>query len=216
MQAAAFTNRWASPSPLPDRSRRLIPTTCPPQRPSCWHRWLDRKTGAAEAIVLHPDLRIGNAITENDVGLVILKEPVQGIEPARLAPVGFLDELKTSGLLREGRELTVVGYGNGLLFPPAVDIITTGLRRFAQAIYGGFNGTWLTLLQNPKAHEGGTNQGDSGGPTFWVDPTTGELTEVGLASRAIDVGFARLQRIDLQSVHDFIDAVIADVDAEAE
>jgi hypothetical protein len=165
---------------------------------------------------LHPDFRIGNAITENDVGLVILKEPVQGVEPVRLAPVGFLDELKKSGLLREGRELTVVGYGNGLLFPPAEDIITDGLRRFAQAIYGGFNGTWLTLLQNPKAHEGGTNQGDSGGPTFWVDPTTGELTEVGLASRAIDVGFARLQRIDLQSVHDFINAVISEVDAQAD
>ena len=58
----------------------------------------------------------------HDLGLVILKEAVAGIEPAVLPYAGLLDDLKTAGLLQfganHGTQLTVVGYGWGYSFPP--------------------------------------------------------------------------------------------------
>ena len=171
-----------------------------------------------EEIVTHPDFRVNGIVSdENDVGAVILEDPVAGIEPVTLAPVGFLEELRRSGALRGGvTRLTVVGYGDDRAFPPKQNVPTDGLRRSAQAVLGGVTAKWVSVQQNPMAHEGGVNNGDSGGPAFWVDPAAGDPVQVDIASWTIDAALARFVRVDLAGVRDFIDAVTEGVeDADA-
>jgi hypothetical protein len=169
-------------------------------------------------IIVHPDYAInGGDHPVNDIAVVILKQPVQGIEPVTLAPVGLLDQLKASGALRDGDGgFTAVGYGNDLAFPHPKSIVSDGLRRSFDIVFGGVTKRWLVCLFNPVAHGGGINNGDSGGPAFWADPITGELTQVGVTSTAtpMRVGYGHYWRIDLPEARAFIDAVLADVAAE--
>jgi V8-like Glu-specific endopeptidase len=167
-----------------------------------------------EEIVTHPDYgQNGIVADEADVGVVVLKEPVVGVEPVTLAPVGFLNDLRKSGALRErATRLTVVGYGMDRVFPPARAVPSDGLRRFAEVVFGGVTAKWVSVQQNPVAHEGGVLYGDSGGPIFWTDPATGKVVQVGITSWAIDAALARFVRVDLPTVRGFIDAVVEDVE----
>jgi hypothetical protein len=136
----------------------------------------------------------------------------------QLAPIGFLDALQKQGALRErgGAEFTVAGYGMQLVFPPTQEIPEDGLRRFAQAVYGGITKLWLTLLQNPVAHEGGIWKGDSGGPAFWVDPDSQARVQVAITQWGNPQAWSRFTRIDVPEVLEWIGAVIAAVEAEEE
>ena len=113
-----------------------------------------------------------------DIAAFILQDPVQGITPEPLPPVGLLDELKKTGQLQSGpggTKFTVVGYGMLLDWaPPQTYWENPPRRNLAQSGYLGFNDTWLNLNQNLAAGYGGTERGDSGGPVFWTDPETGE------------------------------------------
>jgi hypothetical protein len=176
--------------------------------------WLE-----VEAFVTHPQFAVdpGNFTIDYDVGLIVLKERVEGVQPVTLAPAGFLDQLRKSGaLLRGETRFTVVGYGDDRAFAPPAGVETAPLRRFAQAVFGGVTAKWLTLLDNPEAHEGGIWVGDSGGPAFWADPATGAQVQVGVASWANLVTLSQFARTDLPETRGFIDAVVAEVeDADA-
>lgn len=127
---------------------------------------------------------------EEDIAVLILKEPVTDITPAGLPRAGLLDDLKRAGQLEAGPErtiFTVLGYGFSLDFPPPQLIPPrtaegTVLRKVAETGYLGLNGGWLHTFQNPAAGYGGTAAGDSGGPTFWNDPETGEDVLVSVTS----------------------------------
>ena len=169
-----------------------------------------------EAFVAHPKYEVdpGNVDLDYDIGCIILKEPVAGIEPVELAPVGFLGQLrKTGALLRGETRFTVVGYGNDRAFPPPTSVETEPLRRFADVVFGAVTAKWLTFLDNPMAHDGGTWQGDSGGPAFWTDPATGGLVQVGVASFANLVTLSQFARVDLPEMRGFIDSVVGEVEA---
>jgi hypothetical protein len=176
-----------------------------PMDPSTWLE--------IESMWTHPDANFDvgfGAAVPNDVGAFILKEPVVGITPVTLAPVGFLDALKASGALREDAPITVVGYGAQRTPPPVHDVVNATLRRFGECVFGGFTKGWVTLLQNPMAgHGGGANNGDSGGGAFWTDPATGALTQIGVASTANDTSKNQYTRVDVPDVRAFIDAVLA-------
>ena len=45
----------------------------------------------------------------------------------------------------------------------------------AESEYVDLTNVWLHLSQKAVFEEGGTCFGDSGGPTFWQDPTAGEI-----------------------------------------
>ena len=88
----------------------------------------------------------GNSL--EDVGVLILSEPVTGVAPAQLPPPGFLDALAASGTLKTKSDRTrfrVVGYGidpdgasyGQLPFPP------DGLRRFAEPEFQNLHDRWL-------------------------------------------------------------------------
>ena len=176
--------------------------------PGTWHE--------IEAVITHPGFRptpdSAGAGPMIDVGLVILKRPVVGIEPAALAPEGWLDFLKATGQLRDkgdAAQFTSVGYGTSLTWPPPEIISGDGIRRRADSSYQSLIKHWLMMSQNQATGNGGTGYGDSGGPTFWTDPATGQKLLVANTSRgdiptvATGVSF----RIDIPESLDFIQAV---------
>jgi hypothetical protein len=128
-----------------------------------------------------------------------------------LAPVGFFDALRQTGALRGETQLTVAGYGDDLSFPPAQGISADGLRRVAQAPFT-VTAKWVSIQQNPVAKEGGLNDGDSGGPAFWMDPDTGDLVQVGVIAWGTDPGVGRCVRVDLPEFHAFVDPVIDELE----
>ncbi len=185
--------------------------------PATWHE--------IEAVMTHPDFRpardpgdLGANPHMNDVGVVILKEPIYDVPLATLPEGGFLDDLKAAGLLREpsegGERFTVVGYGSTLDWPPPESVAGDGWRRFAETEYLTSTQSWLFTLQNPATGNGGTGFGDSGGPTFWI-ADDGTLVLVAVTSRGTPtlVGNNIAWRVDIPETLDFVHGVIELVDA---
>jgi hypothetical protein len=178
--------------------------------PATWHE--------IDLVVTHPGYRSGlsnasGAAPMIDVGVLVLKARVENIKPVTLAPEGFLDALRADGVLRHGRQggpFTSVGYGTQLEWPPPTIIFPDGLRRSAVSGYMALIDHWLILSQNQAIGNGGTGLGDSGGPTFWIDPATGTEVVVAVTSRGdpktVATGFAF--RTDISGVLDFLDLVM--------
>ncbi len=178
---------------------------------------------AISTVVTHPDFDSKGPVLDGagniplaDVGVVILKQPVTNLPLIPLPPLGFLDALDTAGQLRSGSDralFSVVGYGTVLgpnqghsPWPP------DGLRRVAQSAFRNLHDRWLFLDQNPVQDLGGTGSGDSGGPTFWVDPVTGDATLVAITSRGTWT-LETQYRVDTQEALSFLNRVIARVQA---
>ena len=105
---------------------------------------------------------------QNDISVVVLDEPVVGIEPAQLPTEGLVDELDGSGALRDtlftsvgyGTQEQVVSPGTGPTFP------FTGDRWRSVSTFIAVTPEQLHLGQRRAKGEGGTCYGDSGGPQF--------------------------------------------------
>ena len=172
------------------------------------------------AVLTHPgydDKSEGSGnIPLADVGVAILKEPVNNLPITPLPPQGFLDALQAAGQLKAGSDcaqFTVVGYGavlgdnNGHWpFPP------DGQRRIAQSGFHNLHDRWLFLDQNPAQDLGGTGGGDSGGPNYWVDPVTGQATLVAITSRG-SWTLETQYRVDTAEALTFLNDVIRRVKA---
>ncbi len=176
---------------------------------------LDEILDVAE-VITHPDYWWGPTSNPRDVGVLVLTEPVTGITPANLPYEGFLDELKASRMLNQGKtkaSFTLVGYGATLDWPPP-DITYLDQRQFSESEYRGLLKAWLHISQNQAAGDGGTCYGDSGGPAFWVDIASGAETLVGITSwgdsPCVASGFN--YRVDIPETLDFIDDVITGLD----
>jgi hypothetical protein len=177
-------------------------------------------------VLTHPDYAT-KAQTENgrgtiplpDVGVVVLRDPVGDIVPAALPPLGFLDGLQASGMLRTGSQqakFTVVGYGVGLGDPVGhVPFPPDGLRRVTQSEFLNLHDRWLVLSQNPAQGNGGGGDCDSGGPLIWVDPSTGTTTLVATTSRGDQVNRALSvnYRVDTSEALSFLSDIILQVNA---
>lgn len=175
-----------------------------------------------EAVITHPGFTWGGARRDcNDVGVIILKEPVNNLPVQELPEVGFLDDLRAAGVLREpgqgGAPFTVVGYGATLDWPPPEETPGDGPRRFAQSDYLALLRNWLHLQQNLATGNGGTGYGDSGGPVFWTAPD-GTRALVGITSwgdpNCVAMNF--YWRVDIRETLDFIRDVIASLPPESE
>ena len=163
-------------------------------------------------VITHPDYAWGGS-DPHDVGLLVLAEPVDGVEPAPLPSEGMLDDLKKAKVLRPGGpdapKFTVVGYGGTLNWPPP-DIYYEDLRQVAYSEYVALTPVWLHMSQLSLKGDGGTCGGDSGGPAFWVDPDTGDETIVGITSwgDAVCVATGFDYRVDTADSLAFINGVI--------
>lgn len=106
----------------------------------------------------------------NDLGVIVLDEPVYMSEYGELAEEGYLDSLTRQQ--KSQQRFTPVGYGLERLLPIAAEGGST--RRKADAKLITLNstgnlpdGTFAFFSNNDGAvHQGGTCPGDSGGPVF--------------------------------------------------
>jgi hypothetical protein len=172
-------------------------------------------------VITHPGYKdkpegIGN-VPVIDVGVAILEEEVTDVLPMALPAVGFLDALQAAGQLRDESDpakFTVVGYGAVLgenyghaPFPP------DGLRRVTESAFRNLHDQWLFVDINPVHDLGGAGAGDSGGPALWIDPATGVETFVAVTSRGTLASLDSKTRVDIPEVQDFLQDIIARVDA---
>jgi len=162
-------------------------------------------------IITHPDYKFGPHSDPHDVGLLILKDDVEGITPATLPVLGLLDQLRADGNLRQGSngaKFTVVGYGGILAWPPP-RVTYEDQRRFAVSEYRALLPAWLRISQNHATGDGGTCYGDSGGPAFW-EPESETRILVGITSwgdaPCVATGFN--YRTDIPQTLNFIKDVI--------
>ena len=161
------------------------------------------------------DQKGGRDATSIDVGLLILTEAVAGITPVELPEAGFLDSLDLDRGTSESKpEFIAVGYGNTELTPPDGGL-PVGERRVAISTFKSLRSSYLMLSQNFALDEGGFSRGDSGGPAFW-ELDDGSLVQVGLLVNGdhASANYGACVRTDIQTVLDFIDDAIDEVESE--
>jgi hypothetical protein len=107
----------------------------------------------------------------NDTGVVVLDRPVQGITPATLAPVGYLDGFAQPTLNKTIFEL--VGYGTEVRKPDSgpqkpQPMSYPLVRRYTTSPGQQLTPQIVQMNGNPNDNRGGggTCFGDSGGPAF--------------------------------------------------
>ena len=147
----------------------------------------------------------GFQVTTNDIGVVILADPVDNITPAQLAPVGFLDNYP----FLNKAAASILGYGLN------EQLVLTGNRLITTSNVINLNDAWLQRSDAP----GGICPGDSGGPTLLIKETT--EYQIGVHSSfngdpyfkgATIVGCGQNNydtRVDTPAVQSFIQAQIA-------
>jgi secreted trypsin-like serine protease len=139
----------------------------------------------------------------NDVALVFLAAS-PGLAPAAIIGENGLSTMKSAGTLR-GQSFTAVGYGrtSEWQFGPPVQS-SDGTRRFSTSPYLGLTQNNLLLLMTHNATgAGGTCSGDSGGPHFVGN--TNVIASVTSWGDALCRSLDQTQRVDVPSVHDFIE-----------
>jgi hypothetical protein len=166
----------------------------------------------AAEFVTDPLFGIANDRELHDLGLVILKQPVD-LPCAMLADVGLLAGLKDAGALREDgvpEAFLVVGYGFTLEFPPPQPVPPDGLRRWVASEYLALENAYLILNQSNAATDGGgIASNDSGGPMFWLAPDgTLVLVAVSFLADPMRVATGWGYRVDLPGSREFVDFYI--------
>lgn len=148
---------------------------------------------------------------QSDVSLILLDQPVTGIAPAGIAPLGFLDALRDAGTIKTTPYINV-GYGSseqvvvkkvGPTFP------FDGIRKWTVSGFYALDPRFIHLNQNLKQGYSGTGYGDSGGPTFVQ--TAGGLVVVSVVSTG-DVALYATSvntRVDTDAVRAFLAPYLA-------
>ncbi|WP_129336598.1 trypsin-like serine protease [Cellulomonas endophytica] len=155
----------------------------------------------------HPDYSdFTDLATWNDVGVVVLDEPLEGIEPAGVAPTGYLDRFRPNVLNKT--LFTVVGYGTevrqALTGPQKPTPMSYPIvRRYTEEVGQKLTPQILQVNGNENDNRGGGGScfGDSGGPSF----TGGYLvtvTSYGYTDNCRYLG--GLQRVDIPEVQDWL------------
>ncbi|HEX6207776.1 MAG TPA: trypsin-like serine protease [Actinomycetota bacterium] len=163
----------------------------------------------------HPDFGFsgpGGASEPHDIAVVVLDQPVQGIQPASLPTLNQLGQAAAkNGLKRQ--KFTAVGYGvhEAVLGGGPPSFPFDGDRWRAVSEYRSLENAWLHLSQNRSTGDGGTCFGDSGGPNFLgagageTDVVAGITVMGDSMCRATNVTY----RLDTASARDFLDGFVS-------
>ena len=161
------------------------------------------------------DPKAARDATSIDVGLLILKEAVKGITPVTLPEAGFLDDLDLDrGTSESKAKFPIVGYGNDVVPSPTAPAgLPSGKRRVALSTFKSLRDSYLMTSQQFALGEGGFSRGDSGGAAFWKQADD-SLVQVGVTVNGDHggVSYGASVRTDIQTVIDFIQDAIDDVD----
>jgi hypothetical protein len=122
----------------------------------------DSATGTTHWGAWHGDPDYGKASSDpHDLAVVVLDEPVTGIDPAQLPEAGSLGNLKS------GTGITSVGYGaQSVTVDHGPTFHYADIRYVATGSLNAVTNSWLRNSMNPAHGDGGTCFGDSGGPNF--------------------------------------------------
>jgi hypothetical protein len=181
--------------------------------------WLDGEWVQGEAVP-HPDYNDFADFPDTfDIGLVLLEQPIDtgGVYGEVPTEVGQFDSLRTAKGAPANRMVEVVGYGLVGAIPAFADdevwqrqvgystMINTG-----QSANAGPQNFVFTNNPGKGNGVGGTCSGDSGGPAFWIDPATGEPTNLIVAVNSYGIapncnGNDYQFRTDSQAAQDFLD-----------
>lgn len=142
----------------------------------------------------------------NDVGVVVLDEPVTDITPAEIAPAHYLDGFAQPTLNKTVFDL--VGYGTEVRRPEAgpqkpQPMSYPLIRRYTTGPGQKLTSQVLQLNGNPNDVRGGggTCFGDSGGPVF-LDGVLVAVTSYGYTSNCRYLG--GYQRVDIPVAQDWL------------
>jgi Trypsin len=163
--------------------------------------WLSGKA------VTHPDYSDFTDMKNwNDVGVVLLDQPVTNLTPAKLAPQNHLDRYAQPKL--NHTYFRLVGYGTEVRKPDSGPQKPTPmsyplLRRYTDVVGQKLTPQILQVNGNPNDTRGGGGScfGDSGGPTF-IDDRLVTVTSYGYTEncRYLD----GLQRVDIPVVQSWL------------
>jgi len=122
-----------------------------------------------------------------DIGVVLLDSPIYLAKYGQMPLPGQFDYLKTKKGSISDRQVSVVGFGlNGVIRPEITNDFARykALSAVTNTGESGVTGPQnFQFTNNPGqgSGSGGTCSGDSGGPAFWIDPSTGEETTTVMA-----------------------------------
>jgi Trypsin. len=146
----------------------------------------------------------------NDVGVIVLDEPVTGIEPATLAPTNYLDQFAAPVLSKT--LFTLVGYGTEVRQPDSgpqkpQPMSYPLIRRVTTSPGQKLTPQILQLNGNPNDIQGGggTCFGDSGGPVFLNDYLVAVTSYTYTANCRYLGGY---QRVDIPIVQDWLTPIL--------
>ncbi len=146
--------------------------------------------------VTHPLFGTTGQSNTYDIAVFVLDAPVTGVEPAALAPPGFLDSATRSATF------TAVGYGT----------VRTSRKQGPQGFSVGWRRekasqhlmsrtkAWVTFSMNQATGNGGTCYGDSGGPHFLGDVVVSVTVTGDAMCKATD----KTYRVDTPWAQDFL------------
>jgi hypothetical protein len=160
--------------------------------------------------IAHPDYsNFTDLANWNDVGVIVLDEPVTGITPATLAPENYLDQYAQPAL--NSTIFEVVGYGTEVRKPESgpqkpQPMSYPLIRRYTTGPGQKLTPQILQLNGNPNDVRGGggTCFGDSGGPVF-LNGYLVAVTSYGYTANCRYLG--GYQRVDIPVVQDWLNTI---------
>jgi hypothetical protein len=154
-----------------------------------------------------------------DIGLILLDAPIVVAEYGAMPSLDQFEFLGTARGSIHDRQAAIVGYGlQGKI--PAFEGDDWVRYKGVSSVTGLEHGSVLghqnfRFTNNPGkgSGSGGTCSGDSGGPAFWIDPDSGEETNIVMAVNSYGIapkcnGNDYQFRTDIQEAQDFVNSWI--------